>query len=76
MQTLLNNWHFMRWLRLVLGLFFMVQAVYFMDPIPGFAGAFFLFQALTNSGCCGVNSCATPVNNKSNPKEITFEEIK
>jgi len=75
MQTLFTNWHLMRWLRLVIGLIFAVQALYFMDPVPGFAGAFFLFQAATNSGCCGANGCALPVNEKKGKEEINFKEI-
>jgi len=75
MQTLLTNWHLMRWLRLVLGVIFAVQALYYMDPVPGFFGAFFLFQAATNSGCCGGNACAIPVNEKSSKEDTNFKEI-
>jgi hypothetical protein len=33
--------------------------------LSGFVAVFFLFQALTNTGCCGVNGCALPTTNKT-----------
>lgn len=77
-QLLVTNWSFMRWLRLGIGLFLVIQAFRMHDSITGFFGAFFLFQAISNTGCCGVNGCATPTPGKNNgeKKEIEFEEIK
>ena len=58
MNTLLNyktqlfsNWHFMRWLRLVLGGYIAYQAILNHDPLAGMIAVFLLFQALTNTGC-------------------------
>lgn len=77
-QTLLTNWNFMRWLRLAIGAYMLVQAVMLHDNMLGFFGAFFLFQSLANTGCCGTQSCAAPiVKNKSKAtEEVEFEEIK
>ena len=77
-QTLFTNWHFMRWLRLAVGIYAAVQAVQLHDTMLGFFGAFFLIQAVTNTGCCGVQSCAAPVSKKNSDKieEVDFEEIK
>jgi len=78
-QMIFNNWHFMRWLRLILGGFIAVQAIQNHDPVPGLIGAFFLYQAVTNTGCCGANGCAvtTTKNTEENKvKDIEFEEIK
>jgi hypothetical protein len=77
-QTLLTGWNFMRGLRLVLGVIFLMQAIEMRDIITGFIATFFLFQALTNTGCCGSNGCAVPVNkNKLDDiQDVTFEEVK
>ncbi|MBI2270160.1 MAG: hypothetical protein HYU69_07360 [Bacteroidetes bacterium] len=77
-QTLFTCWHFMRWLRLGLGVFMAIQAVQNHDTLSGLIGAFFLLQAVTNTGCCGVSSCATPAtkNNADKIEEVEFEEVK
>lgn len=74
-QTLFTNWGLMRWLRLVLGIIAGAQAIQFHETILGFLSAFLIFQALTNTGCCGVGGCRVPKKNSKNT-EITFEEIK
>ena len=85
MNTLLNyktlltsNWHFMRWLRLVLGGYIAYQAILNHDPLAGMIAVFFLFQALTNTGCCGSGTCAVPLSEQKNKDttEVEFEEIK
>lgn len=77
-QTLFTGWHLMRWLRLGLGIFISVQAIQNHDPLSGFIAAFFLFQAVTNTGCCGANGCAVPVpkNLSEKPVDAEFEEVK
>ncbi len=76
-QTLFTGWSFMRWLRLVFGIFFTIQGIQSSDSLMGVVGAFFLLTAVTNTGCCGARGCATPVNKSSHDKdeEISFEEI-
>ena len=77
--TLFTGWHFMRWLRLVLGIVIGISAFQTHDNISGFVAAFFLFQAVTNTGCCGVSGCATTnVSEKQNAtsSEVEYEEIK
>jgi hypothetical protein len=77
-QTLFTGWHFMRWLRLGLGIFIAIQAIQNHDLLSGFIAAFFLFQAVANVGCCGAGSCAVPVTKKNQDKieKIEFEEVK
>lgn len=77
-ETLLTNWHFMRWLRLGMGLYAAVVALQLHDSLSGFIAALFLFQAVTNTGCCGADGCAVPSSKKSSAevKEIDFEEVK
>ena len=76
--TLLHNWHFMRLLRLVLGVFIAVQAVKMHDTFSGVIAAFFLFQAVTNTGCCGAQGCSTsiPKNNANTIEDVAYEEVK
>ena len=50
----------MRWVRLILGAFIAIQAMQTHDALAGMIAAFFLFQAITNTGCCGGNSCSIP----------------
>ena len=77
-ETLLQNWNFMRFLRLGLGIYIAVQAVETLSIFSGIVAAFFIFQAVTNTGCCGSNGCAVPTkkNNSDKTEEVTFEEIK
>jgi hypothetical protein len=54
-----------------------VQAVQIHDVLFGLFGTFFLYQALSNTGCCGVNGCAPSVNKSvSGTEEIEFTEVK
>jgi hypothetical protein len=77
-ETLFKNWNFMRFLRLGLGIYIAVQAVETLSIFSGVVAVFFLFQAITNTGCCGTNNCSVPINKNNSDKteEIEFEEIK
>lgn len=77
-ETLLTDWNFMRILRLVLGIYIAVQAVETLSFLSGFVAAFFIFQAVTNTGCCGSNGCTVPTNksNSDTIEDVEYEEIK
>ena len=77
-QVLFTNWDFMRALRLGLGIYIAIQAVQTQSILSGVIAGFFLFQALTNTGCCGSKACAIPMKKKSSEpiQEIEFQEIK
>ncbi|MBK5277963.1 MAG: hypothetical protein JJE09_03765 [Bacteroidia bacterium] len=77
-QTLFTNWHFMRWLRLGIGIFISVQAIQMHDVFSGFIAAFLLIQVVTNTGCCGASGCAVPTSKQQSNKieEVEFDEIK
>jgi len=77
-QTLLTGWHFMRFLRLGLGIYIAIQAVETHSIFSGVVAVFFMFQAVTNTGCCGSNGCAVPIKKGNSDKieEVEFEEIK
>lgn len=74
-----TNWHFARWLRLGFGVYFVAQAIAMADLLSGALGGLFLFQAITNTGCCGSGGCAVPASNtKENlpAGETVYEEVK
>lgn len=80
-QKLATNWHAGRILRLVMGLFLAAAALVQHDGMLGLFGAFFLFQAITDTGCCGAGSCYAPPRKATDKKEngaddIQYEEIK
>jgi hypothetical protein len=77
-ETLLTDWNFMRILRLGVGIYIAVQAVETKSIVSGIFASFFLFQAITNTGCCGSNGCAVPIKKKNSDKieEVEYEEVK
>ena len=77
-QTLFTGWHLMRWLRLIFGIIFVVQAIQTHDMMLGALAGFFLITSITNTGCCGGGSCAAPIKKDTNDhiEEITFTEVK
>lgn len=77
-ETLLTGWNFMRFLRLGLGIYITIQAVETHSIFSGVVAIFFLFQAITNTGCCGSNGCSVPINKIKSDKieEVDYEEIK
>ncbi len=80
MKTLLlKNWNLMRILRLVIGIWAIVEAIQSKEPLLGIMGGILLFMAVTNTGCFGAKGCNTPVkSNKESPEkleDIRYEEI-
>ena len=78
----LTNWHLVRIMRLGIGVMLVVMAIQAKDWAMGLFGGFFLYQALTNTGCCGSQECYTPSQRqKVNAAQvedttIEYEEIK
>jgi hypothetical protein len=67
---LLTGWHLARWIRLVLGIALLVQAIATSDMLISAFGIILLGQAITNTGCCGPSSCSVP-QNKQHTKDST-----
>ncbi|OSZ81961.1 hypothetical protein CAP35_01425 [Chitinophagaceae bacterium IBVUCB1] len=77
-NRLLSGWHFMRVLRLVFGVVFAIQAVIMKDYIIGLMSVFFLYQGITNTGCCG-ETCTRKYDGakeKAKNEVVSFEEVK
>ena len=78
-EKLLTNWHLMRIFRTGIGLWAAGEVIYTHDWAIAILGAFFLYQGITNTGCCGSEACYTPTVKKTELpriKDITYEEIK
>ncbi len=83
-QQLLTNWHPMRWVALVLGMILVGNWILYSAAAAGLLGLFFLFQALTNTGCmmgsCTGANCysasAEGDSAKDGDKEVIYEEVR
>jgi hypothetical protein len=80
-ETYFSNWHTMRWVALSVGIFLAVMAIWYEDVVTGFFSAFFIFQAVTNTGClvsqsCGVPQSESPDTAIDQNEEIKFTEVK
>lgn len=67
----------MRVLRLVIGIFIIVQGVVSKDWLFVGAGVLFSLMPIMNIGCCGASGCNTPIR-KSNrtTEDVSYEEIR
>jgi hypothetical protein len=80
---LLTNWHFVRVFRLGIGIMMLVMGIQNKDWAIGLFSAFFLYQAITDTGCCGSQGCAPPKRKgsdlsttRNHNEVIEFEEVK
>ena len=76
--VVLTGWSFPRWLRLGLGLFVAYHAVRGQDGLAALVSGLLLFQAVTNTGCCGARGCSTPGRGRIDQETdiAEYEEIK
>lgn len=75
---ILENWNFMRFLRLGMGLWLIFESLSTHDTAFMILGGLFIGQAVFNMGCCGSGGCGVDTRKKAYSKieETTFEEIK
>jgi len=59
-QRLLTDWNFARFLRLALGMWMLAWAIQTGEWAAAVFGGLFLFMALSNTGCCGSQTCSLP----------------
>lgn len=73
-----TNWGFMRWTRLGIAILASIQAISMHNAGVGIVAAFFMFQAITNTGCCGAGGCTVPLKKEDPDKkpEVEYEEVK
>jgi hypothetical protein len=79
-ERLLTDWHLMRIVRMAIGIWMLVIAIQTRDWMVSVVSLFFLYQGVTNTGCCGSQGCYTPSRRNTyrtgHTDEIEFEEIK
>ena len=78
MNTLFQNWTFMRGLRLLLGVIVLIQSIVAKDMLMGGMSIFLIAMAVFNFGCCGANGCGVNFNkNKSSNtiEDVDYEEV-
>ena len=67
-QRLFTNWHLMRISRAAIGIMMLVMGIQNKDWAIGLFSIFFLYQAVTDTGCCGSRECYIPPGKKdTNP---------
>lgn len=66
-KTLFTNWHFMRWIRLILSIAIATHSIKTEQYFFLFFVFFFLIQALFNTGC-GSRGCSISPNETPNKK--------
>ena len=76
MKNLLKNWNLMRVIRLVFGVYVIVQGVSNRDMSYLLIGTLFTLMPIFNLGCCSTSGCATRTPNKAGTTEdISYEEV-
>lgn len=65
LQKIISNWTFIRLIRLILGIFIIIQSVQIQNYWMIILGIVFSVMALINVGCCG-NSCSIPIKKEKN----------
>lgn len=76
--AVMENWSFMRILRLGMGLWLVFESMRMHETMFMLLGGMFAVQAIFNVGCMGGN-CGVPASNPTRMakiEETTFEEIK
>lgn len=77
MSSIINNWNAMRVIRLVLGIFILIEGVRSQELAVMALGGMFTLMPLLNVGCCSTAGCNTPMRGKiDEDKEIDYEELK
>ncbi len=76
MKSILQQWNFMRALRLVLGVAILIQGIVGKDATTIVLGVLFAGMAVANVGCCGSGGCAVPTRRKVNDNDSNhYEEV-
>lgn len=76
MKAILQNWNFMRIIRLLLGVGILINGIITKDVTSIILGVAFAAMPVFNIGCCGTNGCAVNINPSiKNKKNIEYEEV-
>lgn len=61
-DRLLNDWNFMRAVKLLLGIYVIYEAIVSKQYFLLILAALFLYQAVFNVSTCGINGCSVKPN--------------
>jgi len=77
MRNYLRNWNVTRFLRLIVGIFVVVQGIISREWMFVFLGGLFALMSLMNMGC-GTSGCQTPryIKTKEDQDKIHYDEVK
>ena len=75
MKTILQGWHFMRILRLVLAIGILAQGITARDTVTIILGVVFGGMAVANIGCCGAGCAVNQRSTNNKIKDIQYEEV-
>jgi len=82
-QRIFTNWHLARIMRLGIGIMLLIMGIQNKDWAMGLFSVFFLYQAVTDTGCCSSQECNTPAKCEAKgtvtnvpDQDIEYEEIK
>jgi hypothetical protein len=81
-ERIFNNWDIVRIMRLAIGLMLLVAGIQSKDWMIGLFSTFFIYQAVTATGCCSAGGCARPPRSvpdheaTEGDKHAEYEEIK
>jgi hypothetical protein len=76
LTNLLQNWNFMRIIRLVIGGYALIEAFKGQDTLMGLLGFVLVGMAVLNVGC-GTQGCGIPMQKSNLPvnDDVEYEEI-
>jgi len=81
-QKILNNWSFMRIVRLILATIILIEAWKNSETLFAIIGGVLFFQSVLNMGCCGSSGCDTDhsqkrkISSEISKEDVIFEEVK
>ncbi len=77
MRNVLKNWNVLRVIRLVFGVYVLIQGVYARDMSYLLIGGLFTLMPVLNIGCCSTSGCVTPNRkNEITTEDISYEEVR
>lgn len=75
-EQLFTNWHPMRWVALTFGLVLGYNWLVHSAALSGALSIFFLFQAVTNTGCMAGQCAPKAVDTDDQIEDVEYEEVK
>lgn len=77
MKNLISNWNFFRVVRLLMGIYILIDGARNGQWFFAFIGLILVLLPLLNIGCCATGNCALPKDNLDSTEEddLIYEEV-